>query len=230
MPGKLFTNICFILTWSKKFKYDTRRNFDFFVPFVSEAITRGCSIERCTYEKLTYFAGTWRIDLVSPNKNHKIPKNTWYFKAHLSTVSAYLQQITNSTTEIVLRKFVRYRDLIAFFLRFRLNVTRNFWAPGYPLNLNVCKVTAGKRLCQSIFCNKATTIIKKRFWNRCVCVNYTQFLRTPICRTFSKGCFRCFFSSYIFFHTKSGNTMKWFSNYINVNPFMHDVEKWSNIL
>ena len=31
----------------------------------------------------------WRIDLVSPNKNHKISENTWYLKTHVNTKRAH---------------------------------------------------------------------------------------------------------------------------------------------
>ena len=44
--------------------------------------------------------GMWRIDLVSPNKNHKIPKNTWYFKTRVITESTYTPHISLNGTSL----------------------------------------------------------------------------------------------------------------------------------
>ena len=48
---------------------------------------------------------------------------------------------------------------------------------------NFAKFT-GKHLCQSLFFNKVAalspaTLLKKRPWQRCFTVNFTNFLRTP---------------------------------------------------
>ena len=44
---------------------------------------------------------------------------------------------------------------------------------------NFAKFT-GKHLCQSLFFNKVTDLLKKRLWYRCFPVNFVKFLRTPI--------------------------------------------------
>ena len=38
---------------------------------------------------------------------------------------------------------------------------------------------AGKHLYQSLFFNKASTLLKKRRWHRCFSGNFAKFLRTP---------------------------------------------------
>ena len=43
---------------------------------------------------------------------------------------------------------------------------------------NFTKLTE-KRLCQSLFFNKVSTLLKKRLWHRCFPMNFEKFLRTP---------------------------------------------------
>ena len=114
---------------------------------------------------------------------------------------------------------------IASFQMFWLKLTRNFQVMPYPLNLNVCKVTKLEHLHQSLFLNKiedwVSATILKRLHHRYPPVNFAQFQRIPISRTFEKDCFCCFFSSFTFFLCKElhNNKDQQFSNYKNVNKF-----------
>ena len=51
---------------------------------------------------------------------------------------------------------------------------------------NLTKFT-GKHLCQSLFFNKVTTLLKRRLWHRCFPVNFVKFLITSFSRTTSGG-------------------------------------------
>ena len=55
---------------------------------------------------------------------------------------------------------------------------------------NFAKFT-GKHLCQSLFFNKVidlrlVTLLKKKLWHRCFCMNFSEFLRTPFLQNTSR--------------------------------------------
>ena len=55
---------------------------------------------------------------------------------------------------------------------------------------NFAKCT-GKRLCQSLFCNKVAglkpvTLLKKKLWHRCIPLNFAKFLRTSFLQNISE--------------------------------------------
>ena len=43
--------------------------------------------------------------------------------------------------------------------------------------LEISQKSPGKHLCQSLFFNKKTRLLKKRLWHRCFPVNFAKFLR-----------------------------------------------------
>ena len=52
----------------------------------------------------------------------------------------------------------------------------------------------GKHLCQSLFCLRPATLLKKRLWRRCFCLNFVKFSWTLFSKNTSVGCF-CGFHS-----------------------------------
>ena len=80
----------------------------------------------------------------------------------------------------------------------------------------VKKGVTGKHLYQSLFFNKVAglrplTLLKKRLWYRCFSVNFAKFLRTPILKNTSGGCFYI----YITFASKYHN--RWMKKWSSTN-------------
>ena len=75
--GEFFKYYLYSLEYAEKYTQSVSHNLHVFVQIVSEAARR-CSVRKVFV--LIKFTRTWGIELVSLNKNHKIPENSSYFR------------------------------------------------------------------------------------------------------------------------------------------------------
>ena len=109
-----------------------------------------------------------------------------------------------------------------FFTGFDSKVMSNFRT---TLNLIVCKVMTGNHICREFLikmqglkpCNYIQMILRHRYFP----VNFAQFQRKPICRTFAKGLVQFFLKFYFFLCEElHDNEDHRFSNCVNVNGLL----------